>query len=299
MRIVIAGANGFIGRYLADYFARQSHDLTLLARRKFETPYTVSLWDPDHGLIDTDALKGQDVVINLAGRSLADGRWTKEHKREIIASRLSSTGLIAKTIAGFTNKSSLLINSSGSNYYGSHPGNVTITESDPPGTTFLSEVCLKWEQATLAADAAGIRVVKTRSGIVLGKGGGALEKIAQPFKMGLGGKIGNGRQMMSWVALDDLGPIYDHIISTASLAGGVNVCAPNPVTNEEFTHDMGRALHRSTLLTVPSFALKLALGEMADEMLLGGAAVMPKKLLDSGYQFRYPELLPLLKEIVD
>ncbi len=297
MRITIAGANGFLGRYLCDYFAQRSYDLTLLVRNRFESPYKQLQWNPATGEIDKVAIDGQNVVINLAGKNIAAERWNDRVKSEIIESRVSATELIGKTIAEAAIKPSLLLNASAVGVYGHRDAAETITEQSPPGSGFMADSCLHCEAAAQIAVAVGIRVVKLRIGIVLAKEGGALARMLPFFRLGLGGKIGSGNQMMSWIALEEIGPIIEHIIKTPSISGPVNLTAPTPVSNAEFTRTLGKVLHRPAFLPVPGFALKLAFGEMAEEALLGGAKVLPQKLLDSGYQFRYKELQPTLAAI--
>lgn len=299
MRITITGANGFIGGYLADYLDQHGHDLTLLVRNRFESPYKQLLWNPDAGEIDRVAVDGQDVIINLAGKNVAKDRWNDRVKREIIDSRVEATELIGRTIEASSAKPSLLLNASAIGYYGNHRPADYITEASPAGAGFLAESCVKSEAAAKIAENTGVRVAMLRTGIVLAGNGGAIQRMLPFFRLGLGGKIGSGRQIMSWIALAEIGPIIEHIIETKSIHGPVNLTAPNPVSNTEFTRALGKALRRPAFFPVPGFALKLMFGEMAKEALLGGAKVIPRKLLDSGYKFRHTELLPTLKAIFE
>ncbi|MGB5107273.1 MAG: TIGR01777 family oxidoreductase [Candidatus Zixiibacteriota bacterium] len=299
MRITITGANGFIGSYLTDYLDQHGHDLTLLVRRRFDSPRKQLLWNPPAGEIDRVAVDGQDVIINLAGKNVAADRWNDRVKREIIDSRVVATELIGRTIEASSIKPSVLLNASAVGCYGSHRSSDYITEQTPAGPGFLAESCVKSEAATKIAEDAGVRVVTLRTGIVLDSDGGAVQRMLPFFRLGLGGKIGSGRQIMSWVALVEIGPIIEHILETQSIYGPVNLTAPNPVSNAEFTRALGKALHRPAILPVPGFVLKLLFGEMAEEALIGGAKVIPQKLLDSRYKFRHTELLPTLKAIFE
>lgn len=288
MRIAITGANGLIGAHLTQHFARSGHELTLILRQSISTIHHQSIWNPFAGEITAADLEGQDVVINLAGKNVGAGRWTERIKREILSSRILSTELIAKTIAKCQSKPRLLINASAIGFYGNRPGE-TLTEMSPPGRGFMAEACQKWEQASQAALAAGIRVVIPRIGVVLARTGGALDRMLPLFRSGLGGKLGSGKQIWSWIALPEIASAFDHIIATATLSDAVNLTTPNPVSNELFTELLAKAVRRPAFFAVPEFALKLAMGEMA-QVVLDSANVMPQRLLDSGYKFKYPGL---------
>jgi uncharacterized protein (TIGR01777 family) len=260
-------------------------------------PYRQFLWNPYVGEIDASAIDGQDVIINLAGKNVAAERWNDRVKREIIESRVLATELIGKTIAKVAAKPRLLLNASAIGIYGNRLPEEIITEESSAGDGFMAESCVKWEQATRFAADTGIRVVKLRIGVVLAANGGSLDRMLPFFRLGLGGKLGSGEQMMSWIALEEIGPIIDFIIKQPTISGAVNLTAPQPVTNSEFTQALGKALHRPALLPVPSLALKIALGQIAGEVLLGGANIIPRKLLDSGYRFQHSDLMQTLSAL--
>lgn len=297
MKITIAAANGFIGTYLSAYLTALGYDVSVLVRRSTSLPYRQFLWNPYVGEIDLAAIDGQEVIINLAGKNVADERWNDRVKREIVQSRNLATELIGKSIAKAAAKPQLLINASAIGYYGNRAPDEILTESSSLGTGFMASVCASWEDATRLAQEAGARVVCLRIGVVLAANGGALDKMLPFFRLGLGGRIGSGNQMMSWIALDEIGPIIEHLIGHQSIKGPVNLTTPQAVTNSNFTRLLGKALHRPVIFPVPAFALKLAFGHMAEDVLLGGANVAPKKLLDSGYRFRNSDLLQTFESI--
>jgi len=247
-------------------------------------------WDPAAGTIDAGALDGADAVVHLAGAGLGERRWSAARRMQIMASRVDSTTLLCHTMATLDHPPAVLVNASAVGYYGDR-GSEALTEASTPGTGFLAEVCRAWEDATAAAAEAGIRVVRLRSGVVLSAGGGALKRQLPLFRMGVGGRLGHGDQWLSWISLaDELGTIV-HVLTDTTLDGAVNATAPSPVTNRQFTAALGRALHRPTLLAVPAFALRLALGaDMASEMVLAGQRVLPARLSDTGYAFRHPDI---------
>ncbi len=292
MKIIVTGSTGLVGRALVRSLLSDGHAVTRLVRgesQTFSAPGTSAVrWDPERGTIDAAALEGHDGAVLLAGESVAVGRWTDEKKRRIRESRVKGTRLIAETLAGLKEKPRVLVSASATGFYGDRGAEI-LREESASGGDFLAEVCREWEKATLPASQAGVRVVHLRIGIVLSGEGGALQKMLTPFKMGVGGRIGSGRQYMSWIALEDLVGAIRHALAEESLRGPVNAVAPRPVTNEEFTGTLGRVLGRPTFLPVPAFALRLAFGEMAD-VLLGGQRVEPSRLKESGYQFKHPEL---------
>ncbi len=289
MRIAITAANGMIGSALTRHFAEQGHDLTLIVRRPVESIHTLSLWNPSTGEINPADLDSQDVIINLAGRNVADRRWTPAFKQEIVSSRLLATELIIRTLKKLSRPPQLLLNASAIGIYGNRPDEM-VDEDSAPGTGFMAESCAKWEAAANQASEAKVRVVCLRIGVVITRSGGVVQRLLPIFRFGLGGKLGNGHQVMSWIALDEIPLILDYIISNAHLSGPVNLTSPNPVTNEAFTAAFGKSLRRPALFSVPGIALKLGVGEMAAELLLGGASVTPKRLLAAGYKFRFPEI---------
>jgi uncharacterized protein (TIGR01777 family) len=255
------------------------------------------LWNPARGELDAAELEGHDAAIHLAGDPIAEGRWTEEKKRRIRDSRVQGTSLLAGTLAKLKTPPRVLLSASAVGYYGDR-GAETLTEASATGTDFLSGVCREWEAATEAAKAAGIRVVRLRFAVVFSGTGGALAKMLTPFKLGAGGKLGSGKQYMSWIALDDaLGAIL-HALAHEELEGAVNVVAPQQVTNAEFTKTLGGVLGRPTLFAVPAFAARLAFGEMADAALLASQRAEPSRLKATNYQFKYPELEGALRHAV-
>lgn len=296
LNIVISGASGLIGRAIIPFLTTGGHHVTRLVRKTENTPDQL-FWDPLAGKLEPSVLKNPDVIINLSGESIGQGRWTKAKKRKILQSRIKTTALLSETIANLNPPPKILLNASAIGYYGNQ-GDCTLTEDDCCGSDFISEICRNWEKATAEAHKRGIRVVFLRIGVVLTPCGAALEKMLFPFKMGLGGKFGSGRQYISFIGIDDvIGAIY-HIINNDSIEGPVNIVAPNPVTNLEFTKTLGKVLKRPTLLTVPKIAIKSVFGEMGQEILLSGTRVEPQKLLASGYSFRNPDLEGVLRHVL-
>jgi uncharacterized protein (TIGR01777 family) len=256
------------------------------------------LWNPDRGELPAGPLEGFDAVIHLAGENIAGGRWTAARKRRIRDSRVNSTRLLAGTLASLRRPPKVLLSASATGIYGNR-GSELLSEESPLADDFLARVCRDWELATQPADAAGIRVAWLRFGIILSPRGGALAKMLPIFNLGLGGVVGGGRQTWSWVSLTDVIGVMQHTLFTDTLRGAVNVVAPNPVTNREFTQALGRVLGRPTFLPVPGLALRLLLGEMAGATLLASAQVQPKLLLETRYEFRHPELEPTLRDLLD
>ena len=250
-------------------------------------------WDPMRGALAPDALDGVDAVVHLAGENLAQ-RWTSEHKRAILESRVRGTELLARTIAGMVRPPRVLVSGSAVGFYGDR-GDEPLDEESSTGADFLAGVVREWEGATRAAADAGVRVVRIRSGVVLSPKGGALERLLTPFRLGVGGPIGSGRQWMSWISLHDHVSAMLHTIATETLSGPVNLVSPNPVTNAEFAETLGRVLSRPAIVPVPSFALELMYGEMARATILSGQRVLPKALLRSGFQFAHPTLEQALR----
>ena len=246
-------------------------------------------WDPSAGTIQADRLEGIDAVVHLAGEGIADGRWTAQKKNRILESRRQGTRLLAGAIAGMRTPPRVMVSASAIGYYGDR-GNELLSETSAPGDLFLSKVCVEWERAADPAREAGIRVVHPRIGIVLTLKGGALRQTLPIFKLGLGGKIGSGRQYWSWVSLDDVVDSTIYAVEADALEGPVNVVAPDPPTNAEYTKVLGRVLNRPTIFPLPAPAAKLMLGEVADELLLPSARVEPARLKEAGYEHRHPEL---------
>jgi uncharacterized protein (TIGR01777 family) len=287
MKIVVAGASGLVGSALVSKLKAEGAEVTRLVRLAAKSGEIE--WHPDRGSIDAPAMEGFDAVINLAGDGIADGRWTEEKKRRILDSRVNGTRLLSETMANLSRKPATFINASAVGFYGSR-GDELVDEDSGPGEGFLASVCRQWESATAPAEQAGIRVVKLRLGVILTKDGGIMGSMLRPFKLGLGGKVGSGQQVISWIAMDDVVAAISFILHTESLRGPINAVAPQPVTNEEFTKTLGRVLSRPTFMAMPAFAARLAFGEMADEMMLSSTRVAGKVLNDAGFKFQYPEL---------
>ncbi len=296
MRILVTGSTGLIGSALVPFLTSQGHEIIRLVRSKPKPGSNEFQWDPLAGVIDPAALTGIDVVIHLAGENIA-GRWTAEKKARIRDSRVKGTQTLCKTLIQMTQPPRVGVFASAVGYYGNR-GDEILREESPPGSGFLAEVCREWEAATEPAAQKGIRVVRLRIGIVLSPAGGALAAMLPAFKIGAGGPIGGGKQYVSWITLDDLTMVIDHVIKTETLQGPVNAVTPNPVTNAEFTKTLGKVLGRPTALPMPAFAARLAFGEMANELLLASTRVEPARLLASGYTFRYPHLEGALRHLL-
>ncbi|MEX2317088.1 MAG: TIGR01777 family oxidoreductase [Pirellulales bacterium] len=298
MIVAITGSTGLVGSALVESLERGGHLVRRLVRREVRDSEREIRWDPAASTIDAGELEGIDGVVHLAGENLAAHRWNEKVKREIRDSRVQGTRLLAETLAKLANKPDVFVSASAIGYYGDR-GEQPVDESSPPASGFLADVCREWEAATQAARDAGIRVVNLRLGVVLSPRGGALVKMLLPFKLGVGGVIGSGRQVWSWIALDDLVAAIEFALANAALAGPVNAVAPEPVTNREFTKTLGRVLRRPTVLPMPAFAARLALGEMADEMLLAGVRVEPRVLRSAGFAFQHPRLEPALRHLLN
>lgn len=289
-----------VGTAVADYFRHKGHGIMRICRPESGVAFDdkTVFWDVRANEIDAPKLAGQDVIIHLAGANIAGRRWSKEYKQEILNSRVEGTKLLCATAANYHYLPKVIVSASAVGFYGMHDPSVSLNESSPSGEDFLADVCNKWEKATEPAEQAGIRVVHLRLGVVLSPKGGALAKMLPPFQFGLGGPVGPGTQIMSWVALDEIPSIIEHIIQTQSIAGPVNAVAPNPVSNENFTKTLGRVLRRPAALPMPALAVQLLFGEMGTTLLLGGQRVLPQKLEESGYSFQYPELESALNTIL-
>jgi uncharacterized protein (TIGR01777 family) len=298
MIIAITGSTGLVGTALVDSLEADGQFVRRLVRRPPRDPQREFSWNPKAGQIDLAAFQGVDAVVHLAGESLAAHRWTESFKQEIRDSRVRGTRVLCDALASLATKPAVLVSTSAVGYYGNR-GDEAVDESSPPGDSFLADVCRQWEAATKSARDAGIRVVHQRLGVVLSPKGGALAQMLTPFKLGLGGVIGSGRQYLSWIALDDLVAAIRFMLKTSSLLGPVNGVAPQAVTNREFTKVLGKALGRPTVLPMPAIAARLAFGEMADEMLLSGVRVEPRALLSAGFDYQYPELEEALRHLLN
>jgi uncharacterized protein (TIGR01777 family) len=292
-KILITGASGLIGTRLTRALEASGHTVLKAVRRTPKNDREV-FWVPERGEIDKSKLTNLDGVVHLAGANIAGQRWSDSYKQEIRESRVKGTRLIAATIAALDPKPRVFACSSAIGYYGDR-GEAVLDESSAPGDGFLPDVCVDWENSTKAAVDAGIRTVLMRTGVVLSPEGGALKSMLLPFKLGAGGILGNGKQYFSWIELDDIVSAMQFILSNDSLKGPVNLVAPHPVTNREYTKTLGKVLGRPTILPMPAFAARLALGEMADELLLASTRVLPKELERAGFSFAYPELEPALR----
>lgn len=293
MNVLISGSSGLIGSALSSALTTGGHSVRRLVRSQ-PSGEAEFRWDPAAGRLDPDALEGVDAVVHLSGETVA-GRWSESKKRRIMDSRVRSTSLLAEALAG-SGGPGVLVCASAIGFYGDR-GDQPLDESSAPGDGFLAEVVQAWEAATAPAAEAGVRVVNTRFGIVLSPAGGLLGQVLTPFKLGLGGPLGSGGQYMSWVAIDDVVGAIVQSLTHDQLSGPVNVTAPQPVTNAEFTKALGRVLHRPTFMKVPAFALKAAVGEFSGEA-LGSQRVLPARLIEDGYSFRFPEIEGALRHLL-
>jgi uncharacterized protein (TIGR01777 family) len=297
MRVIVSGSSGLIGTALVAQLRSAGHSVTRLVRngRRASAAERVVLWSPDRGTIEAEMLEGHDAVVNLAGESLL-ALWTPTKKAAIRESRVRGTTLLARTIAGLQQPPRVFVSASASGYYGIRPGREPLDESASRGSGFLADVVSEWEAAAQAAGTVA-RVVTTRFGLVLSPKGGTLATMLLPFRLGLGGRVGTGEQTWSWITLDDVVHGLLHVLNADQLTGAVNFAAPNAVSNREFTEILGRVLHRPTVMVAPAFVIRM-LGDMGKEMLLNDATVVPSKLLQSGYRFKFPLLEPGLKALL-
>ncbi|WOX09153.1 TIGR01777 family oxidoreductase [Streptomyces sp. N50] len=286
-RIAVTGASGLIGSALVRSLTADGHEVVRLVRRAARGADEVC-WDPEGQYVDAAALDGCDAVVNLAGAGVGDHRWTDAYKKQVRDSRVLGTSALAEAVAALDRPPRVWVNGSAIGFYG-ETGDRAVDESAPPGDGFLPSLCVEWEEATAPVQEAGVRTVFARTGLVVAREGGAWAKLFPLYKAGLGGRFGNGRQYWSFVALHDEVAAIRHLIDTDGLSGPFNLTAPNPLTNREISAAMGRVLRRPSLFTVPSPALKLVLGEMSGDV-LGSQRVLPKRLLESGFTFAFPEI---------
>ena len=294
MNLLITGGTGFIGSALCFRLLKDKHDIVILSRH----PDAVKA--PVTAISDLEQLKSDtvfDVVINLAGEPIANKRWSDQQKQRISSSRIETTQKLIAYFKTIEHKPKLFISGSAIGYYGTSETNDIVDETGSGDDSFSSQLCQQWEATALQAQALGIRTCLLRTGIVLGKGGGALSKMLPPFKMCLGGKIGHGKQWMPWIHLNDLIGIILYCIDHDRLKGAINGTSPNPVTNQVFTKTLGKVLKRPTIFPMPAVVVKLLMGQMGEELLLAGKKVLPIKVLDAGYKFQYEELEEALKEL--
>lgn len=293
--VLVSGATGLLGSALIPALRNEGRQVRRLTRSGGSSDDTVR-WDPSAGTIDAAGLEGVNAVVHLAGENIV-GRWTDAKKARIRDSRVQGTGLLAETLAGLSTPPEVMVSVSASGYYGDR-GNELLTEESAPGNNFLAGVCQEWEAAADPAREAGIRVVHPRLGIVLSAEGGALGTTLPIFKLGGGGRIGSGEQYWSWIAIDDVVGAILHTLTTESLEGPVNVTVPDPPTNAEYTRSLGRVLGRPTIFPLPAPVARLALGQVADELLLASQRIEPARLKESGYSYRYPELEGALRHLL-
>ena len=292
MKILVAGSSGLIGTALCSQLEREGHEVVRLVRRQ---PAQGELrWDPEVDELEQEALVGIEAVVHLGGRNVAAGRWTASVKAQLRQSRVQTTQLLATRLAGLAAPPQVLVCASAIGIYG-HRRDEELDEESDTGEGFLAELGRAWEGASGVAAEAGIRVVQARLGIVLSRRGGALAKMLLPFRLGVGGKIGDGRQYVGWISLEDAVAALIYAVENDALRGPVNLTAPQQVTNAELTRTLGRVLRRPTLMPLPAFAAKLVLGELAEEGLLASQRVRPTRLLDAGFEFAYPELESALR----
>jgi uncharacterized protein (TIGR01777 family) len=296
MDVAVTGSHGLIASALIPALQRDGHHVLRLVR---DDPIDADevRWDPPAGAIDSEKLDGVDAVVHLAGAGIGDKKWTPARKQLVLDSRTQGTSLLTRALAGLTRKPTVLVSASAIGYYGDR-GDELLTEDSPAGDDFGARVCREWEAATTPAADAGIRVVRIRSGLVQASSGGMLHRLLLPFKLGAGGRLGSGKQYMSWIAIDDEVNAIRHVLTNASIDGPVNLTAPNPVTNAEYTATLGRVLHRPTVIPTPLFGLKAVYGGELVDTLLGSQRVSAEKLRASGFEFAYPDLEGALRAVI-
>jgi len=298
INILITGGSGLVGTRLAELLRQRGHRISLLGRSKKEGDTKSFVWKVDQNYIEPETFQGIDAIVHLAGAGIADKPWTIERKREILESRTKSTGLLANVLKNTTHKVKAVISASAIGYYGFENQHEVFTENSEPGRDFLADVTRRWEKETEPIVELGVRVVKIRIGIVLSKRGGALEEIARPIKYFVGAPLGSGDQYISWIHLDDLCHIFVKAIEDSTMTGPYNAVSPDPLTNRELTKAIAKTLHRPLLLPpIPSFVLKLILGEMAD-LVLNGSKVSGARIIQSGYEFKYSDINLALQDLL-
>lgn len=299
MKILISGASGLVGTHLIPTLEAKGHEIFKLVRKTPKSSDEIQ-WDAEKGFGETEQAKLEnfDAVVHLAGDNVASENWSDEKKRRIKDSRVVGTRVLVDALRKTRNPPKIFVSASAVGFYGDRQDEI-LTEDSRPGSGFLTDVCTAWEDEIKKAEEFAQRVVFLRIGVVLAKDGGALEKMVTPFKFGVGGAVGSGKQWMSWIALDDLIKIIHFALENENLSGAVNAVAPNPATNEEFTKTLGKVLHRPTVFSVPEFAIKLLFGEMGETLLLKGARVLPKKLEASGFKFEFTNLEEAMKSVLE
>ena len=300
MKILINGASGLIGRALCQSLTAGGHTVIALSRSPAKPPSLavaqVQQWDYHQGVIPSAALAEVEAVVNLAGESIVARRWSDEQKRIIRDSRVVTTRNIVESLRQLAARPNVFVSGSAVGFYGDR-GDEEVDETSPPGRGFMSEICQEWESEAARATELGVRVVQVRTGVVFSTEGGALQKMLTPFKLGIGGPLGSGRQWFPWIHIDDIVGIFKHAILTASLAGPVNGTAPQAVTNAKFTRELGKVLHRPAFLPVPKVGMRILMGEMS-EVLFVSQRVMPNATSASGYKFQFPSLAPAIEDLL-
>jgi uncharacterized protein (TIGR01777 family) len=295
MNVLVSGSSGLVGSALRQKLQSGSDKVVRLVRG--DSGSDSILWSPSEQTIDAEKLEGFDAVVHLAGENIASGRWTAARKQRILDSRVQGTQLLASTLAKLEQPPRVLVSASATGFYGNR-GDESLDEHSEPGDGFLADVCRAWEKATEPASEAGIRVVHLRFGIILSPEGGALKNMLLPFRLGAGGRVGSGTQYWSWISLPDVVGVIQHAIENQDLSGPVNAVSPQPVTNAEFTRVLGKVLRRPTIFPMPAAAAKMALGQMAQDLLLSSTRVYPKVLEESGYTFQDPDLSGALTQLL-
>ncbi|GLW97115.1 TIGR01777 family oxidoreductase [Microtetraspora sp. NBRC 16547] len=297
MTIVVTGSSGFLGSALVRALRADGVEVLRLVRREPVAP-DEAFWDPERNLLDPFVLEGAEAVVHLAGAGIADRKWTESYKRELVDSRVVGTRTLVEGLSLLRSRPPVLLSASAVGYYGD-TGDREVDESAPPGAGFLADLVRDWEEAAGPVEQEGIRLVRLRTGVVLSRRGGALAKVLPIFKVGAGAALGSGRQYVSWISLPDWLTAVRFLIANPDISGPVNLTAPEPVTNTEYTRAIGRALRRPTMpIATPAFALRLALGEFANEGLLTGQRVIPRRLLEAGHRFSHPTLAEALAAVL-
>ncbi|MBX7172898.1 MAG: TIGR01777 family oxidoreductase [Pyrinomonadaceae bacterium] len=297
MKILITGASGLFGNHLIPFFKEKGFDVFTLVRKTPKTSNEIQ-WDSEKGFNQSEQKKLEDfdAVLHLAGDNIASENWSQAKKKLMRDSRIIGTRILVESLAQCDNPPKIFISASAEGFYGRSTGDTILTEDSPKGVGFLAELCSEWEAEAKKAEKFA-RVVLLRTGIVLAKDGGAIEKMLTPFKLGVGGVIGSGKQWMPWIAIDDIVGIINFVLEN-EIKGIINTVAPNPVTNYEFTKALGKALHRPTIFPIPEFAIKMMFGEMGEELLLKGTRVIPKRLQELGYKFKFENLDEALNQLL-